>query len=141
MFYWSSHQKCSMQKGALINFTKFTGKHLYQSLFLTKLQAWGRQLYQKRNSGTGAFLWILRNVYKHVISKHLWTTASDFICSVFFIFFIIKNFRHEKSRFVRKKSTSGKPTLHCNDFISRLYVLFQRKESFRGCPKIGPCKI
>ena len=29
----SSHQSCSMQKGALRNFTKFTGKHLCQSLF------------------------------------------------------------------------------------------------------------
>ena len=29
----SSHQKCSMKKGALRNFTKFTRKHLCQSLF------------------------------------------------------------------------------------------------------------
>ena len=35
-------------------------------------------------------------------------TASDFIFGVFFVFSIIKNFRHEKSRFVRKKLTSGK---------------------------------
>ena len=62
-------------------------------------------------SGTGAFLWILRNVYRHVISKPFWTTASDFICSVFFIFSIIKHFRHEKARFVRKTSTSRKPVL------------------------------
>ena len=39
------------------------------------------------------------------------TTASDFICGVFFIFSIIKNFRHEKSRLVRKRSISGKPAL------------------------------
>ena len=26
-----------MKKGALINFTKFTGKHLYQSLFFYKI--------------------------------------------------------------------------------------------------------
>ena len=63
----------------------------------------------KKSSVTGAFLWILRNVYEHVISKHPWTTASDFICSKYFIFSIIKNFHHEKSRFVRKKSTSGNP--------------------------------
>ena len=29
--------------------------------FLIKLQAWGLQLYEKRDSGTGVFLWILRN--------------------------------------------------------------------------------
>ena len=43
-----------------------------------------------------------------LFTEHLCTTASDFICGVFFIFSIIKNFRLEKSRSVRKKSTSGK---------------------------------
>ena len=37
------------KKGALRNFTKFTVKHLCQSLFLQKS-------YQKRDSGTGVFL-------------------------------------------------------------------------------------
>ena len=32
----SSHQRCSMKKGVLKNFTKFTGKHLCQSLFYNK---------------------------------------------------------------------------------------------------------
>ena len=30
-------QKCSVKKGILKNFTKFTGKHLCQSLFLSKV--------------------------------------------------------------------------------------------------------
>ena len=38
-------------------------------------------------------------------------TASDFIRGMFFMFSIIKNFRHEKSRFVRKKLASGRPAL------------------------------
>ena len=33
----SSHRRCSVKKGVLRN---FTGKHLCQSLFLIKLQAW-----------------------------------------------------------------------------------------------------
>ena len=42
-YYWnvflnirdrSSHQRCSMKKGALRNFANFTGKHLCQSLWL-----------------------------------------------------------------------------------------------------------
>ena len=37
--YKSSHQRCSVKKGVLRNFAKFTGKHLCQSLFLLKLQA------------------------------------------------------------------------------------------------------
>ena len=37
----SNHRRCSVRRGVLRNFTKFTGKHLCQSPFLTKLQAWG----------------------------------------------------------------------------------------------------
>ena len=33
----SSHQMCSIIKDVLINFAKFTGKHLCQSLFLNKV--------------------------------------------------------------------------------------------------------
>ena len=36
----SSHRRCSLRKGILRNFAKFIGKHLFQSLFLIKLQAW-----------------------------------------------------------------------------------------------------
>ena len=34
----SSHQRCSIRKGVLRNFAKFTGKHLYLSLFFNKVQ-------------------------------------------------------------------------------------------------------
>ena len=33
----SSHWRCSVKKDVLENFTKFTRKHLYQSLFLNKV--------------------------------------------------------------------------------------------------------
>ena len=33
----SSHQRCSIIKGVLRNFAKFTGKHLCQSLFFNKV--------------------------------------------------------------------------------------------------------
>ena len=33
----SSYQRCSVLKGVLRNFTKFTGKHLRQSLFFNKV--------------------------------------------------------------------------------------------------------
>ena len=36
LFFRTSYQRCSMKKGVLRNFTIFTGKHLYQSLFLKK---------------------------------------------------------------------------------------------------------
>ena len=33
----SNHQMCSVKKGVLRNFTKFTGKHLCQSVFFNKV--------------------------------------------------------------------------------------------------------
>ena len=42
----SSHQRCSIEKGVLRNFTKFTGERLCQSLFFNKvagLHPWKRQ--------------------------------------------------------------------------------------------------
>ena len=36
-FFRSSHQRCSVKKGVLWNFAKFTGKHLWQSLFFNKV--------------------------------------------------------------------------------------------------------
>ena len=56
----SSHQRCSMKKGVLRNFAKFIGKYLCQSLFFFDKDA-GLQLYLKRDSGTGVFLWTLQN--------------------------------------------------------------------------------
>ena len=35
--YKSSHKRCSVKKGVLRNFAKFTGKHLCQSLFFNKV--------------------------------------------------------------------------------------------------------
>ena len=37
MIYRSSHQRCSMKKGVVRNFAKFTGKHLCQSLLFNKV--------------------------------------------------------------------------------------------------------
>ena len=37
----SSHWRCSVRKGVLGNFAKFTGKHLWQSLFFNKVAGWG----------------------------------------------------------------------------------------------------
>ena len=47
----SNHQSCSVRNGVLRHFAKFTGKHLYQSLFFNK-----------------------------VVGENLWTTASEVSC-------------------------------------------------------------
>ena len=41
----SSHRRCSVRKGFLRNFAKFTGKHLCQSLFFNKVAGLSLQLY------------------------------------------------------------------------------------------------
>ena len=33
----NSHQRCSVRKGVLRNFAKFTGKHLCQAVFFNKV--------------------------------------------------------------------------------------------------------
>ena len=52
-------------KHPLRNFTKFTGKHLRQSLFFSKVA----ESLLKRDSGTGVFLWILRNFREHLFYR------------------------------------------------------------------------
>ena len=52
----SSHRRCSVKNVVLKRFTKFTGKQLCPSLFFNKIAC-----LRPATSGTGAFLWILRN--------------------------------------------------------------------------------
>ena len=47
---------CSVKKGSLRNFTKFTGKQLCQRLFLNKVAGLRSATLIKRVSGTGVFL-------------------------------------------------------------------------------------
>ena len=66
------------KKGVLKNFTKFTGKHLYQSLFLIKLQASDLQLYGKETLAqvfSCEFCEIFKNTF---FTGHLWATASGY---------------------------------------------------------------
>ena len=58
----SSHWRCSNKIGVLRNFTKFTGKHLCQSLFY-KVAGLGL------DSGTGVFLRILWNLKQHLLYR------------------------------------------------------------------------
>ena len=43
----SSHQRCSIKKGVLRNFAKFTGKHLCQSLFFNKIAVAGEMNFSR----------------------------------------------------------------------------------------------
>ena len=57
----SSLRRCSIKKGVLRNFAKLTGKQLCQSLLFNKVADFRPSLLLKRDSGTGVFLWMLRN--------------------------------------------------------------------------------
>ena len=67
--YRSSHQKCSIKRAVLKNFSIFTGKHLCRSRFLLKLWAFRPATLSKRNSNTGVFLWILWYFWEHPLWK------------------------------------------------------------------------
>ena len=58
----SSCSQIFIKISVLKNFAIFTGKHLCWSLFLRKLQVLKPASLLKRDSNTGVFLWILRNL-------------------------------------------------------------------------------
>ena len=62
-----SHQRCSMKKGVLRNFTKFTAKHLCQSLLFNTVAG----------VFTGVFLWLLWNFLEHLFCR---TPLDDCFC-------------------------------------------------------------
>ena len=64
-------------KIVLKNFTKITEKHLCRVSFLIRLPAWDLQLYQKRDSGTGIFLWILRNYLGQLFLQNITVAAFE----------------------------------------------------------------
>ena len=60
-------QRCSLKKVFLEISQKLNGKGTCSRVsFLIKLQASDLQIYLKRDSGTGAFLRILRNFQEHL---------------------------------------------------------------------------
>ena len=76
--YRSKHQRCSIKKSILKSFTKFTGKHSCQSLFLNKVASLRPSTLLKRDSGTGVFLWILWNFQEHLFYR----TPPDIMCKM-----------------------------------------------------------
>ena len=73
-----SHQGCSVRKGVLRSFTKFTRKYLSQSLFFHKVAACNcikkETLAQVFPVNYSKFL---RTPFYRAHNKNLWATASD----------------------------------------------------------------
>ena len=57
----SSHQRCSMKKGALRNFTRSSEKYLRQSLLFNKVTGLRSSILLKKRLRHNCFLWILWN--------------------------------------------------------------------------------
>ena len=67
-----------MKKCVLKNFTKFTGKHLYQSLFLNKAAGQGPETLLKKETLTQALSCEFCEIFKNtVFPEYFWTTASQ----------------------------------------------------------------
>ena len=54
--YRSSHQRCSLRKGVLRNFPKFTGKHLYQSIFFNKVARLSNTFFTEQLCATASMI-------------------------------------------------------------------------------------
>ena len=71
----SSHQRCSMKKGIVKNFTTFTGKHLCQSLFFNKVTGLRLATLLKKETLTQVFsrefCKILKNTYFEEHQQHV----------------------------------------------------------------------
>ena len=77
--YRSNYSKMFFKIGVLKNFTICTGKHLFWSLILIKLQTWRPAALLKRDSNTGAFLRYLRNFWDYLFYGTPPVSASDLV--------------------------------------------------------------
>ena len=76
IFIQNQSPGCSVKKGVLKNFTKFTGKHLCQSLFFNKVAGLRPATLLKRDSGADVFSCEFWEIFKNTIFiEHLWMTA------------------------------------------------------------------
>ena len=104
--YRSSRRRCSVKKGVLKNFTKYTGKHLCQSLF-----------FNKKNPVN--FVKFLRTHF----TEHLWTTASlhniSYSKHLLIVFILSKHNR----KFIHRNQSIDLPCRFINWFLYK-WTLF-----------------
>ena len=80
VFLWiicrSSHRRCSLRKGVLRNFVKFTGKHLCRSVLFNRSEACN---FVKKETLGQVFSYEFCEISKNTFfTEHLWATASVF---------------------------------------------------------------
>ena len=95
-YFRSSHQRCSMKKGAPRNFSKFRGKHLCQNLFFNKV-AGLRPAETLVQLFACEFCEIFWNTF---FTEHLCSTASVRVLVIYFL--VISMRRAQKLRALGK---------------------------------------
>ena len=99
----SSHQRCSMKKGVLGNFPKFTGKHLCRVYFLIKLQARPANLLRRR-------LWHMCfpvNFEKFLRTPFLQNTSGGLLLDIVFILYFFGFLQVYTTRRIAPKFSFG----------------------------------
>ena len=75
----SSHRRCSLKKGYLRNFAKFTGKHMCQSLFFDKIAGLRPAALLKKTLWHRCFrVKFVNFLTTPFFIERLWTTASEY---------------------------------------------------------------
>ena len=72
----SSQLRCSMKKGVLRNFSRFTGKYLCQSLFLNKVTGLGPHFIKKETLAQGFSCEFWEISKNNFFTEHVWVTPS-----------------------------------------------------------------
>ena len=75
--YTSSHRRCPVREGVLINFAKFAGKHLCQGLFFNKVEAEACNFIKKETLARVFSCEFCEISKDNLFTEHLWATASD----------------------------------------------------------------
>ena len=74
----NSHRRCSIKKVVLKNFPKFTGKHLYQSLFFNKVAHLRPATLFENEALVQLFSCEFSKIFKNIFfTEHLQATASE----------------------------------------------------------------
>ena len=76
VIFKSRHRRCSVRKGVLKNFAKFTGKHLCQSLFFNKVAGLRLAILLKKRLWHRCLPLNFCKVSKNTFIEHLRKTAS-----------------------------------------------------------------
>ena len=137
----SSHQRCSMTKDVLRNFSKFTGKHVCQSLLFNKAATLLKKRLWHRRFPVN-FAKFLRAIFLQNTSGWLLLWFSQEFCRILEIFFFLwrafntwLNKHFDKILNYRKMSFSNRESDYrqVNKYLTSFYNLnkFHPKKHFR----------